>query len=88
VSAPARILKCSVYGDCIFVFRRHNRALTFENAVEAELWLLVAKGASYGHQNTKSPLFAITVGSAAHLVLDWVLIGTHSENVFFPLFLS
>lgn len=40
----------------------------------AELWLLVAKGASYGHQNTKSPLFAITVGSAAHLVLDYVLI--------------
>lgn len=40
----------------------------------AELWLLVAKGASYGHQNTKAPLLAITVGSAVHLLLDWLLI--------------
>ena len=69
-----------------FFFRKYTWALTFENAGEAELWLLVAKGASYGHQNTKSPLFAITVGSAAHLVLDWVLIGTHSEKVFLFLF--
>ena len=36
--------------------------------------LLVAKGASYGHQNTKAPLIAITVGSAAHLVLDYLFI--------------
>jgi Na+-driven multidrug efflux pump len=36
--------------------------------------LLVAKGASYGHQNTKAPLIAITIGSAAHLVLDYLFI--------------
>ena len=34
----------------------------------------MAKGASYGHQNTKSPLVAISIGSAVHLVLDWLLI--------------
>jgi hypothetical protein len=36
--------------------------------------LLVAKGASYGHQNTKAPLIAITIGSAAHLLLDYLFI--------------
>ncbi|EKX33576.1 hypothetical protein GUITHDRAFT_120215 [Guillardia theta CCMP2712] len=43
-------------------------------AAPAELWLLVAKGASYGHQNTRAPLLAIATGSAVHLVLDAVFI--------------
>ncbi|KAJ1474213.1 hypothetical protein T484DRAFT_1833169, partial [Baffinella frigidus] len=47
----------------------------------AELWLLVAKGASYGHQNTKAPLQAIATGSAVHLALDFLFILVMKEGL-------
>lgn len=64
----------------IFPFARQFLLIRAFSA-PAELWLLVAKGASYGHQNTKAPLQAIATGSAVHLALDFLFILVMKEGL-------